>query len=170
MLRHGIAIGVLTSLALSASSWLLLHSGHPQWGLYGQLSAPVLLIGGLYFGLRAHFDRGIPITVPEAVRVGLGIALAAGFITSGFAWLYYTAINPRYMDALTIIYRQQMTADGFRPADVEAALNRMRAGFSIRTQIITTLSQSLTVAVVASAVMGSLFRRPPRPDDPAAGS
>ncbi len=157
MLRYGVAVGLLSCVTLYVSSRLI--AAHPQLGLYAQLLAELFLVAGLYLGLRAHFERRMEISVREAIRVGLGIGLVSAAIAAAFSWIYSTWLDRGFMDTLVSLYRRQMVEQGFRPEDIERGVARMRQDFSIWKQMLSNASQWLTVSVVVSAVLGSLFRR-----------
>jgi hypothetical protein len=154
ILSAGVLIGVLCGV------WMFVM-GFTGWyrdpALLNLFFAVILIeLGGLYWGLQQTAAQGR--RYGQQVLAGTGMALIAGVIIIGSSLLFTTVAFPDYFAELEAIHRQQMTAEGMAPAEIDAALDARSAMFNPIVNALTGFVGTLVTGIIGSAIIGAFVK------------
>ncbi|HET7360352.1 MAG TPA: DUF4199 domain-containing protein [Salinimicrobium sp.] len=155
ILNYGILLGII-SVVLGVIMYVTNSYLDPSW-IYIVISLAIS-IAILFIGIKAFkTENGGFLSLGEALKVGVGISLISGIITSIWSFLLMTVIEPTYMDQMMDMQREKMAERGMAEAQIDAAME-MSAGFmspwiSIAIQLAVGLFFGLIIALIIGLIL-----------------
>ena len=157
IINYGLILGII-SVFLSVIAYVTNTHLQPHWSV--MLIGMAVFIAVLVYGIKAFKKQnGGFLSIGQALKVGIGIALIAALIGAVWMLLLTNVLEPDYMEQVAEVQREQMV-EKF-PDMSEAQLNQameMNAKFSspwitIASSIVVNLFIGFLVALIVGAIM-----------------
>lgn len=157
VLNYGVILGIL-SVLLGVVMYITNDYLSPSW-IYSLLGF-LIFIAVIVYGLKAYkSENGGFLSLAEALKVGIGIALIAGIITAIWSFILMNFIEPDYMAQMTDMQREQALAR--YPEMTEQQLDQamemssmfLSPWISIAFQIAGSLFMGFIISLVAGLIM-----------------
>ena len=124
----------------------------------------ILVIGGLYWGIKSYRDQqeGGYITYGKSVGLGVLISVFVGVIMGIFTYLLFVAIDPGLMDESMKIAQEEMLKRGMSPDQVETATEMQR---NFQSPILMLFGSILSFAFIGTilSLIISIFTKKEEP-------
>lgn len=162
ILNYGVILGVV-SVVMGVIAYVLNMHLEPHWGF--MVVGILIFAGFLIYGIKNFKnENGGFLSIGEALKVGLGIALIAALIGAAWTFALTTIIEPDYMEQMAEVQRDQML-ENFPDMTDEQMDNAMEMNAKFTSPWITmafgivgNLFIGFIIALIAGAVMKQ--RRP----------
>lgn len=119
----------------------------------------VLLVIGITIGTKAvRRENGNTLTYGQAVLTGIGISVVTAFITSCFAYVYCTFINPGYTDFMVEDTRKVLQQAQVPAEELQKRLALARTEFSTKSQVLQSLIGQSVVGSISSLIIGIFIK------------
>ncbi|MGV3589651.1 MAG: DUF4199 domain-containing protein [Adhaeribacter sp.] len=145
--------GIITGLVISGWMYLEFLAGFhgSAVGRYTGFAALIFTILGIFFGIRAYRikERAGQMNFWQGVLAGVVISVFAGLITAIFTFVYFSYINPGFVDYMVNLNRQTLEQHG--ATDVQVQSNEI-----VTRELFQPLPQALR-AFGGYVAAGSLF-------------
>ena len=156
-LPHGLILALCT-IVLSVIVYVMgMHLEQPWWQGVLNLAFSIAII---VYGLKAFKrDNGGFMSLGEALKTGLAIALIAGIIGSIFTYLFVTVIEPEFTTQMLEVTREKMIEQNPEMSDdqLEMAMgmteNFMSPGIMVALGIISSLFFGFIISLIAGLIM-----------------
>ena len=112
-------------------------------------------IAGIVLAIRAakRAETG-EFTFGEGFKEGAAVSLVAALLGALLTYLYFTAVNPGYLDAVREAAFAQARVSGDQPPQVDAAVNAMTSPGAVSgISAVTTFIWGLIISAVAALLM-----------------
>lgn len=157
ILNYGVILGVV-SVVIGVIAYVMNMHLNPHWAF--MVVGIVVFAGFLVYGIKAFKqENGGFLSIGEALKVGLGIALIGALIGAAWTFALTTFIEPDYMDQMAEVQREQMLESfpDMTDAQIESAME-MNAKFSspwitIAFGLVGNLFIGFIIALIAGAIM-----------------
>lgn len=157
VLNYGLVLGILM-VVLGVIMYVSNYHLQPHWAF--SVISFLIFIAVVSYGIKAYKkENGHYLTVGEALKVGVGIALIAGIISGVWTLLLSTYIEPDYMVQMTDMQREQMLerfpemTDAQLDSAAEMNSRFMTPWFTFAIAIVSNLLFGLLVGLVAGLIM-----------------
>src|SRR5712692_6702618 len=123
----GICLWVLFEYALG------FHTTKMNIGQYTGYLANIIPITMLFLAIKERRDKinGGTLTFGQGMKTGIIISLITALITTIFMYIYYTAINPRFIELGIEFEKRRLFESGMGDADVAAKLETTKSMYSL---------------------------------------
>ncbi|MFC7357046.1 DUF4199 domain-containing protein [Jejudonia soesokkakensis] len=156
-LSYGLILALLT-IGLSVIVYVMgMHTQQPWWQ---SLTGFLISIGCIVYGIKAFkADNGGFLSLGEALKTGLGIALVAGLLGGLFTLLFVTVIEPDFAIQMMETSRDKMIESNPNMTDeqMDMALSiqekMMSPGILFAISIISTLFIGFIISLIAGLIM-----------------
>ena len=157
ILNYGLILGVIT-VFLSAIAYVTNTYLEPHWSI--MVIGMLIFIAGIVYGIKAFKkENGGFLSLGQALKVGVGIALIAGIIGALWMLLLTNVLEPDYAEQVAEVQREQMVErfPDMTEAQMDQAME-MNAKFSspwitMAFTIVGNLFIGFIVALIAGAIM-----------------
>lgn len=159
IINYGLLLG-LASIVLSVILYVL--DMHMQQGwLTGTLSFAIMA-GIIIYGINEFKkNNGGYLTLGEALKIGVGVALIAGIIGAIYQFIFMNYIEPDFLDKMMELQFEKMIEDN--PDMTEEQINMsMEMGKKFSTPWITTafsIIGSLFFGLIISLIAGLIMKK-----------
>jgi len=166
-IRFGVIIGFLVGIwnlsCFTIVSWInkILSLGIPAARVraFSGLFGLVILILGIYFGIREAKRKAGGITYKKAIKTGISIAMISAVIVAFFGFLYCTVINPGYAAFMVKQTENALIAAKKSPEEINQQLIKARAFYSTFSQVLQALIVQSVIGTVSSLIIGLFLSR-----------
>lgn len=126
---------------------------------YGGLFSIIILITGLYFGMRAvKRSNENQISYGLAIKTGVVISVLTGIIVAIFTYLYCAVINPGYQEFMVKETENVLLATKVSSAEINRQLVATSKEFSTSMQVVQALVGQMVTGSIASLIIGLFIR------------
>ena len=159
MLNYGLMLG-FASILISVALYAMGKTYDPHWsvGVFSTLITAVVVILGIK--KIKEFNGGF-LSLSEALKTGLGIALISGLIFVVYNLIFVTFIEPEYFARMMEVQQQKLieTYPNFSDEQLEASLEMAKkmSGPMINSAII--IIGSLFLGFVISLIGGLIMKK-----------
>lgn len=117
MLKSSLTSGIYIGVALILISVIMYVAGvmFETWAQY--ISYPILLLGAIYAQVTYRKSLGGEMAYGKAVGVGVLALIFASVLSSIYAFLLYTVIDPELLDQIRIMTEQRLVEQGNIPEE-----------------------------------------------------
>lgn len=117
MLKSSLTSGIYIGVALILISVIMYVAGvmFETWAQY--ISYPILLLGAIYAQITYRKSLGGEMAYGKAVGVGVLALIFASVLSSIYAFLLYTVIDPELLDQVRIMTEQRLVEQGNIPEE-----------------------------------------------------
>lgn len=155
ILNYGVLLGII-SVVMGVIMYVTNSYLDPSW-VYTVVGLAIS-ITIISIGIKAFkSENGGFLSIGEALKIGVGIALIGGIITSIWTFSLMTVIEPNYTEQMLDVQREKMVERGMPEAQIEAAMemsaNFMSPWISIAIYLAVTLFFGLIIALIAGLIM-----------------
>ena len=157
ILNYGLLLGIL-SVILGVVLYVTNAYLNPSF-IYTIIGFLILIVV-ISLGIKAYkTENGGYLSLGEAIKVGIGIALIGGIITAIWTVLLMNFIEPDYMAQMMDLQREKMLASNPNMSDAQIdQVMEMSAKFaspwiSTAVQLVGSLFFGLIIALVAGLIM-----------------
>jgi hypothetical protein len=166
-LKYGLWTGIISGLWLLGSftvvNWLntvLFHHSIPasQIRSYSGLFSILILVLGIYLGMRQTKLQNGTLTYGQAVKTGVIIACITALLVAFFSYLYCTVINPGYAGFMIRDTENTLKAAGKTPREISLELEKVCKQFTTGTQVGMALTGQAVAGTLASLILGLFMR------------
>jgi Na+-translocating ferredoxin:NAD+ oxidoreductase RnfE subunit len=134
-----------------------MHTEQPWWQ---SLLSFLISIGCIVYGIKAFkADNGGFLSLGEALKTGLGVALVAGILGSLFTLLFITVIEPDFATQMMEVSRDKMIESNPNMTDEQMDMaisiqeKMMSPGILFAISIISTLFIGFIISLIAGLIM-----------------
>ncbi|MDD3721364.1 MAG: DUF4199 domain-containing protein [Lutibacter sp.] len=159
MLNYGLLLG-FTSILISVALYAMGKTYEPHWsvGLISTLISVVIIVLGIK---KVKENNNGFLSLSEALKTGLGIALISGLVLVVYNLIFVTYIEPEYF-ARMLEMQQQKTLEmypNFSDEQLEAAMEmgKKMSGPTINSAII--IIASLFLGFIISLIGGLIMKK-----------
>ena len=165
--KYGLLTGIISGLwslgSFTVAGWLntaLFHQSIPatQIRSYSGLFSLLILITGIYLGMKQAKVKGNTLTYGQAVRTGIIIACITALIVAFFSYLYCAIINPGYSAFMVKDTENTLKAAGKTPQEISQQLEDIRKQFTTGAQVGMALIGQAVIGTIASLILGLFVR------------
>lgn len=155
ILNYGLLLGII-SVVLGVIMYVTNEYLDPHWA-YSVLGYAIFIIV-VVLGIKAYKSaNGTYLSIGEAIKVGVGIALIGGIISIIWTLLLMNVIEPTSMEQLQEIQAEAMRERGMTEAQISAGLE-MASNFTSpwitgAISIVASLFFGLIVGLLAGLIM-----------------
>ena len=157
IINYGLILGII-SVFLSVIAYVTNTHLQPHWSV--MVIGMLVFIAVLVYGIKAFKKQnGGFLSIGQALKVGIGIALIAALLGALWMLLLTNVLEPDYMEQVSEVQREQMMErfPDMSEAQMEQAME-MNAKFSspwitIASSIVVNLFIGFLVALIAGAIM-----------------
>jgi len=137
------------------------HMASGQW--FSSIAPLVVLIVILTLGIKAVRDEqpGKGLSFGKGVGTGTLIVLFSSIITSIYAFIHFTYVNPSFVDYAIEAARVKWAAKGMVEAQMEKAEGFMRWIFKPAVQSIAGFIFGNIIGVILSLIISAFLKREP---------
>ena len=157
VLNYGLILGIIM-VVLGVIMYVANYHLNPHWSF--SIISFAVFIAVVFFGIKAYkTENGGFLSIGEAIKVAVGIALIAGIISAIWAFLLSTYIEPTYFAQMAEVQREQMIARFPEMTDQQldnaAEMNStfMKPWFTFSVTIVSNLLFGLLAGLVAGLIM-----------------
>ncbi|SDL67958.1 Protein of unknown function [Salinimicrobium catena] len=157
VLNYGLILGIIM-VVLGVIMYVANYHLDPHWSF--SVISFAIFIAVVFYGVKAFKnENGGFLTIGEAIKVGVGIALIAGIISAIWAFILSTYVEPDYMAQMAEMQREKMV-ERFpemtdQQLDKAAEMNStfMKPWFTSAVTIVSNLLFGLLTGLVAGLIM-----------------
>jgi hypothetical protein len=161
-LGTGLLVGVWNLSCFTVVSWInkIFAFGIPAARIraYSGLFGLIILILGIYFGMKEVKRKEGQITYGKAIKTGISISLITAIIVAFFGFLYCTVINPGYADYMVKESEKALIAAKKSSEEIKQQLMKVRSFYSTSSQVLQALTVQLVVGIISSLILGLFVR------------
>jgi len=160
-LIYGLILGFL-SIAFAVTLYAM--GKQLSSGTLSSIVSFIITVGVIVFGLRAFkIAKGGFLTLSEALKTGIAIALVGAIISLIYTYIFMTYIEPNFMNQMMELQRQKMLDANPNLSDEQLdAMAAMSKKFSSPTVIITVgLLWSVFLGFIISLIAGLIMKKVP---------
>jgi len=148
-LNYGLLLGLI-SIVFSVIVYVTGNHLDRQW--WQSLISFVIMAGAIYYGIKAFKDgSGGFLSLGEALKVGLAIALIAGIIGAIFNYIFVTVIEPDFANQMLEVTREKMYEQNPNMTEEQAKM-----GIDMTKKFLTPTMMT-TFAIIASLFFGFII-------------
>ena len=157
VLNYGLILGIIM-VVLGVIMYVANYHLNPHWAF--SVISFAIFIAVVFYGVKAFkTENGGFLSIGEAIKVAVGIALIAGILSAIWAFILSNFIEPDYFAQLAEIQREQML-ERFpemtdQQLDQAAEMNStfMKPWFTMSVTIVSNLLFGLLAGLVAGLIM-----------------
>lgn len=157
VLNYGLILGIVM-VVLGVVMYVADYHLNPHW-VFSIISFAIF-IAVVFYGIKAFkSENGGFLSLGEAIKVAVGIALIAGIISAIWAFLLSNYIEPDYFAQMAEVQREQMVERFPEMTDEQldqaAEMNStfLKPWFTFSVTIVSNLLFGLLVGLVAGLIM-----------------
>lgn len=159
MLNHGLMLG-LASILISVVLYAMGKTYEPHWSI--GIVSTMITVAVIILGIKKikEINNGF-LSLSEALKTGLGIALISGLVLVVYNLIFVTFIEPEYFSRMMEVQQQKMieTYPNFSDEQLEASLEMAQkmSGPMINSAII--IIGSLFLGFIISLIGGLILKK-----------
>lgn len=158
-IKYGLILGSGICVYTVVAHLLGFYTNNIRAGKYGDVVIILLPIAVFFLAIREKWKRMDSLTVFEGIRIGLLVALVSFPISTAFLWVYHAYVNPNWLEFILAYERDQMMQAGIGAGDINARIERVRAGNSGFAQIVSAFVGAIVLGLLLSTIFSLVLRK-----------